>query len=266
MKYSFMSFSCPELSLGDMLDLAKRLGYDGIEPRVSAKHQHGIETDLSADGRAAARAQAAETGVPFCCIATSCRYADPETTQEQVDETLRSIDLAADLGACRVRVFGGTIAKSLDREAAIEHVADALRSAADHAAERGVVVCMETHDDWCNPEHVAAVMRRVDHAGIAVNWDIMHPIRRGDATMDEAYQALKPWVKHVHFHDGATVEGKTTLVPIGEGDIDHRRAVELLSADAYPDFLSGEWIGWEPFDIHLPRELATIREYETQAG
>ena len=30
MKYAFMSFSCPALSLDEMLSLAKRLGYDGI--------------------------------------------------------------------------------------------------------------------------------------------------------------------------------------------------------------------------------------------
>ena len=265
MKYSFMSFSCPDLSLDDMLALAKRLGYDGVEPRVSAKHQHGIETDLAAAGRAVARAKSAEAGVPLCCVATSCRYADPETTQEHVDETLRSIDLAADIGAPRIRVFGGSIAKTLDRDGAIEHVAAALRSVADHAVARGVVVCMETHDDWCDPEHVAAVMRLVDHPGIAVNWDIMHPVRRVGATMDQAYQALRQWVKHIHFHDGSTVDGKSTLVPIGEGDIDHKRAVELLKADGYPDYLSGEWIGWEPYEVHLPRELATISDYDAQA-
>jgi len=264
MKYSFMSFSCPELGLEEILAMAERLGYDGVEPRVSAKHKHGIETDLPAAGRAEIRQKVLDSGVPLCCVATSCRYADPATTQENVDETLRSIDLAADVGAPRIRVFGGTIAEGVSREQAIDVVANALSSVAERAAERSVTVCLETHDDWCTPEHVAEVMRRVDHPAIAVNWDIMHPIRRGNATMDQAFAALKDWVKHIHFHDGGTVDDKFSLLPIGQGDIDHVRAVQLLASLPYDGYLSGEWIGWEPYETHLPRELATMKGYESQ--
>ena len=38
MKFAFMSFSCPTLSLDAMLDLARRLGYAGVEPRVESRH------------------------------------------------------------------------------------------------------------------------------------------------------------------------------------------------------------------------------------
>ena len=67
---------------------------------------------------------------------------------------------------------------------------------------------------------------------------------------------------HVHFHDGTTREGRLDLVPIGQGEIDHRRAVQLLGSSGYDGYLSGEWIGWEPFETHLPRELKTMRSYE----
>ena len=104
-------------------------------------------------------------------------------------------------------------------------------------------------------------MKRVDHPAIAVNWDIMHPVHGAGVSMDHAFEALKPWIRHVHFHDGGTQEGKWGLVPIGEGDIDHRRAVQLLHSVGYDGFLSGEWIGWEPYETHLPRELATMKRY-----
>ena len=265
MKYSFMTFSCPDVGLEDVFSLATRLGYDGIEPRVVSKHKHGLEPDCSAETREKAKQLAAETGVAICCVATSCRYANPEDAEQQLADTLQAIDLAADLGAPRLRVFGGSIPEGVDREQAIELVTASLRSAADHAAERGVVVCMETHDAWCDPEHVADVMKRVNHPAIAVNWDIMHPVRVVGATMDHAFETLKPWIKHVHFHDGSTTTDGLKLVPIGEGDIDHRRAVELLKAAPYDDFLSGEWIGWEPYETHLPRELAIMKRYEQEA-
>jgi sugar phosphate isomerase/epimerase len=262
MKYAFMSFSCPDLSLTEMLSLARRLGYDGIEPRIGSGHGHGVEMDTDADRRREIRKQAEDSGIALCCISTSCKYADPRTAPQQTQDTLRCIDLAGDAGAPRLRVFGGGIPPGISREEAIVSLAQSLRSVADHAEQRGVTVCVETHDDWCDPRHVAEVMRRVDHPAIAVNWDLMHPVRRGNATMEEAFRTLAPWIRHVHFHDGDTLG----LKPIGEGDIDHRQALDLLRAAAYDGFLSGEWISWEPYAIHLPRELATMRRYEEEAA
>ncbi len=80
--------------------------------------------------------------------------------------------------------------------------------------------------------------------------------------MRDAFSTLKPWVQHVHFHDG-TSEG---LVPIGTGTIDHKLALELLSGVGYSGYLSGEWIKWEPYQVHLPREIATMKAYEKQLG
>jgi len=264
MKFSFMSFSCPELGLDALLDLAKRLGYDGVEPRVECKHGHGIELSLDAAGRAAAKAKAAERGVAYSCVATSCSYADPQKRPQMIEDTRRYIDLAADIGCARIRVFGGVIPPGISREQAVDGVASALSAVAAQARSRGVVVCMETHDHWCNPADVAAVMQRVGQPSIQVNWDIMHPVRVAKVTMAQAFEALKPWIRHVHFHDGVTRDGKLIMVPIGQGEIDHAAAVRLLQGMGWDGFMSGEWIGWEPYEQHLPRELAAIRRYAGQ--
>ena len=117
MNYSFMSFSCPDLTLDEMLSLAKRIGYDGIEPRIVSGHKHGIEMDSSADYRKESKKKAKDSGIALCCVATSCRYSDPANTQQMVDDTKRAIDLAGDVGAPRIRVFGGAIPKDVSREA-----------------------------------------------------------------------------------------------------------------------------------------------------
>lgn len=265
MKYSFMSFSCPQLSLGDLLATAKRFGYDGVEPRIDAQHGHGIETTASAAQRKAIKKQIADGDISLACIATSCVYANPEITKQNAEYTLKCIDLASDVGANRLRVFGGALAKDQLREDAVRNVAGALRSVADHAAQRGVTVCMETHDSWCLPADVAAVMQCVDHSAIAVNWDVMHPVRVHKVSIDQAFSTLKPWIRHLHIHDG--MPGSTQLAPIGKGGVDHKRAVELLLTIPYEGYLSGEWINWsDAYEIHLPRELATMKSYERAAA
>ena len=262
MKYAFMSFSAPKLNLDELLALAARLGYDGVEPRIGSGHGHGIELERSTAERREIRAAAEASGVALCCLAVSCKYADPETAPQWIEETRRAIDLAASIGAPQLRVFGGAIPKDLPRPAAIEQVAEALRSVADEAGAHGVQLCLETHDDWTDPAHVAAVMRQVDHPAVSVNWDYMHTIRVARTTVDRAFAVLRPWITHVHFHDGADRADKLVFLPIGAGEYDNRRVVELLLGAGYAGYLSGEWINWEPGEVHLPRELAAIKQIE----
>ena len=263
MKYAFMTFACPELPLDESLALARRYGYDGIEPRTACGHKHGVELVADAAQRRDIRKKAEETGIALCCIATGCQYSNPAGAAQAAEETRAYVDLAADVGSRRLRVFGGVIPDGLDRAESAESIVESLKFVADHAEKRGVIVCIETHDNWCDPEHMAEIMRRVDHPAIAVNWDIMHPVRQTNATMESAFQTLKPWIKHVHFHDGINDANALKFVPIGEGMVDHKSAVTLLRAMPYNDFLSGEWIEWKPYDEFLGSELATMKSYET---
>ncbi len=264
MKYAFMTFSCPSLSFADVLGVAKRYGYDGVEIRIDAEHAHGLEAGMSDRQRGEMRRLWEGGGVELCCLATSCCLASVEIRQAMISGALLRIDLAADLGCSRIRVFGGAPGGSFERDRAIEFAVDSLSRLADRAEKRKVTVCIETHDYWCDPEPLAEVLRRVDHPRIAANWDIMHPVRAIGRTMEEAHRIIGPWVRHVHFHDGKITEGRSELVPVGDGDIDHRTALRLLAADGYDGFLSGEWICWEPYEKHLPRELATMKRYEAE--
>ena len=159
-----------------------------------------------------------------------------------------------------LRVFGGQRPDGMDRDTAIAGVAQALEPLAAAAAAHGVTLCLETHDDWCDPDHVAAVMERVNHPAIAVNWDVMHPVRVAGWSMQAAFDRLAPWIRHVHVHDGTGND--IELAPIGEGVYDHRVALQNLQASGYAGAISGEWINWsDPYEQHLPRELATMKQY-----
>ena len=263
MRYSFMSFSCPQLSFAQMLEAAQRFGYAGVELRIDAEHHHGLERGASSSARRDARDRAASAGISICCVATSCRFADPAAADGHVRDGLEAIALAADLGSPRLRVFGGQIPEGMDRAAAVEQVARGLHALAEEARRHDVTVCVETHDDWCDPADVATLMRRVDHPAIAVNWDIMHPVIFAGRSMDKAFAALRPWIRHVHVHDGSLDEDcKLSMLPIGTGGVDHRRALALLAEMGYEGYISGEGINWEPWEVHLPRELAALKALE----
>ena len=48
---------------------------------------------------------------------------------------------------------------------------------ADDAKAAGVTLCVETHDSWCDANHLVAAIERVAHPNVQINWDIMHPVR-----------------------------------------------------------------------------------------
>lgn len=264
MLLSFMTFSTPDKSFAECVALARRIGWDGIELRIGAGHRHGLELDTSRVTRAEARRVAEDSDVAVSCVAASCRFADPADQERWIEECLRALDLAADLGAPSVRVFGGEGPHGAARAESCARVAEALRRTAESAAERGVRVCLETHDDWCDPERVSTVMRLVDHPAVGANWDILHPVRTGFATVEESFRALRPWIAHVHVHDVSDFD-QLVWAPIGSGLVDHASAVRCLSEAGYEGWVSGEWIGWTEAEEHLPRELASLRALIGQA-
>jgi sugar phosphate isomerase/epimerase len=265
MKYAFMSSSAGDYTLEQLLEAAREYGYDGIEPRTDWGHAHGVEAETTEADREAIRLAVEASDVALACIATGCRYADPADREEQIRHTHRCIDLAADVGCDRLRVFGGRLGENVSRSQAIDLLIEAFDQLAPHAAERGVLLCLETHDAWTDPDHVVTVMQQVDRAPICVNWDVMHTQRVSGWSMEAAYEKLKPWIRHLHVHDGVSVDGKFELRHMGEGEFDHQRVIELLLADGYDGYLSGEWINWKAPEEHLPQELDVLKRYEELA-
>ncbi len=255
-----MSFSTPELNFEQTLEIAKQYGFQGIEPRMSSGHKHGIELEASKQDIKDFRLKSEASGIAICCLATSCMFSDPETAAGNVETAKRTVELANETGAPVIRVFGGGIPDGCPREKSFELIVESLGKLAD-IGQSNVTVCMETHDSWCDAKMVADIMKAVDKPSIAVNWDIMHPALRAGYSMQDAYDALKQWIKHVHVHDGRITGGKLTLLPVGEGDVDHKNALALLKESGYAGYISGEWINWEPYDVHLPRELKTMKTY-----
>lgn len=264
LKYAFTSSSCPAFTLAELIEAAERYEYDGVETRVEWKHGHGVEPDASAEQRLAVRRAFEKTDVALCCVSTGCRYVDPATHDAQIEHTHRCIDLAGDVGCPRVRVFGGML-HGAGREAAAERIVHAMNAVLDHAAERGVTLVIETHDDWAAPRHLLPIIEAVGHPNLGVLWDVTHPVVQAGETITQAHDELMHVMKHVHVHDAVVVDGRYDWKPIGQGQFDLREAIALLLREAFGGYVSGEWIDWsDPPETHLPRELATLKRYEQE--
>ena len=235
----------PDWSLDEALVALRRYGYEGLEPRVEWNHKSGIEAGLSAAERAEVRRKVEDAGLVVCAVATSVRSAeaDPDARARQMEDLRRYIDLAADLGAKYVRTFGGQRPRDRELKYVIDYVAEAYLSVMPRAADRGVVVLMETHDDWCHSSEVRAVVEQVDHPNLRVLWDIMHPQRLMEEP-EETFRAIGHLTAHLHAHDGIYPSGgqHVQVVGLGEGVFDHATPVRLLEESGFDGFFSVEVI------------------------
>jgi len=123
-----------------------------------------------------------------------------------VDRTKRFIELAADIGARRVRVFGNDMPKQgvdgnppPDRETVMRYVGDALRDLGAFGAQHKVDVLLEMHGQF-NFWHFARTA--VEHAnhpcvGIVYNCDLRDLV---GGSVAPTYERVKHLIRHVHMH------------------------------------------------------------------
>ena len=258
MRYLFNSFSLPEHDLPALLSAAHRYGYAGLEIRTDKGQAHHIEVDTGDAFRAEVRAQIQASGLTVDCLCLSTEISDPARSDAVVQQVRPRIDLASDIGVPLVRVFGGRFPDTVSRQHARNNVIDVLRRLAEHGQGRGVVVCLETHDAWTDPAELAGIMDAVNHPNAALIWDILHTGRGSGASLAEAYVTLRPWIRHVQIHDALLRLDRLEFRPIGHGDL-----LALLGGGGYDGAIAGEWMNWEPGEIHLPREITQMRRYET---
>jgi sugar phosphate isomerase/epimerase len=209
--------------------------------------------------------QFADAGLAVSAIDSSTRLSDSDPAQRQhnLDLGRASIDLAQDLGARYVRVFGGNIPAGEERDATIARVAENLHTLGAYAAAHGdVTVVLETHDDFSLGAQVAEVLERIPHPRVAALWDLHHPFRQGEEP-EETLALLGGHIRFTHVKDSRPGD---TYCLLGEGDVPIRRMLALLTAAGYDGWISLEWEKrWIPRleapEIAFPQYARTLKQW-----
>src|ERR1044072_5886391 len=119
MKLAFSTLGCPDWTVSQIVEAARRLGYDGVELRaVSGSLDLLSRPEFAAKQIGTTRALFKDHGVEICCVDTSCVFHSPELSErvEQVELALRGAELAAQLAAPLIRVFPDKIQTGSTRE------------------------------------------------------------------------------------------------------------------------------------------------------
>ncbi|MFH8799427.1 sugar phosphate isomerase/epimerase family protein [Streptomyces sp. NPDC017936] len=235
MKLAFSTLGVPGLPLADVLRLATTHGYHGVELR--AHPEEPVHPGLDAARRAEVAAQFKAAGVDVLGLAGYTRVAAPGEDEPVIEEIRGLLGLARDLGAPFVRVFpGGSGGQSAEEADAV--AARRLGTAAEHAADLGVRILLETHDSHPTGADATRVIGLVGHRQVGALWDVMHTWLGGEQPLD-TYAALSPYLGYVQVKDIASAEDTTPLA-LGAGALPLAECVEVLARHGWDG-----WLCWE---------------------
>lgn len=271
MKLAFSSLACPQWTIEEAVAAAARYGYAAIEWRLADGQT--IEPDVPASVRTRLREAPAALGVEVACLDTSCRVVQisPQERAAVLDAGRRMIDLAADIAAPCLRVFGGALPAETTRAHIFAPTVELLHALGTYGAACGITVALETHDAWTSSEDVLALMEAVDLPSVRVLWDAHHTYRAGE-TPAFTLERLGHLLAFVHLKDSRSASGRPgewSYCLLNKGSMPLREICALLKRTGYDGYLSLEWEKkWHPTiaepEVALPQAVPYLRSFWQQ--
>ncbi|MDY0169141.1 MAG: sugar phosphate isomerase/epimerase family protein [Thermoguttaceae bacterium] len=162
-----------------------------------------------------------------------------EYWQRNRDIVFRAAGITEELGVRYLSLHAGFIEES--DAARAKTIGDRMTQLADAAAERGIMLLMETGQETA--DNLKSFLEEVSHPALGVNLDPANMILYGKGDPVEAVHTLAPWIKHVHVKDAIRTKQPGTWgreVPWGEGDVGADRFLATLSAVGFAGVLAVE--------------------------
>lgn len=248
MEISFSTLGCPDWNIEQVIGLAKRSGYDGIELRfVEGEDSLWRLPSFRGASLGQTRGKLADSGLAVCCLDTSCRFdsADAKQRQRWIEEGVRMAELAAELRAPGIRVFGDRIQTGQQRDVTRGWIAESLNVLQDKIAGTAVGVWLETHGDFGSCAEVK--MLCAECPGIGLVWDPVAAFVESGERPLQSGTGLQAAIRHVHIKDVREANSQWSPVLIGEGEFPLPELKAALKHIEYGGFLSFEWeTKWHP--------------------
>ena len=262
MKICFSTLACPAWTLDQVVNIAARSDYDGIELRflegedalwkLAAFQGASLRTSIQ---------KISDRGLSVACVDTSCRFhsPDPQERASWVDEGVRMAELASSLGAPGIRVFGDKIQPGADRASTRHWIAEGVGLLAEKTAPHGVGVWLETHGDFASSIETMAILEESGREDAGVVWDAANAFADGHDRPLDGTHTFGDRLQHVHLKDLECREGRWQPVLSGEGQFPMRDVVAELELRKYDRFVSFEWEKkWHP---HLAEPEISIPHF-----
>ncbi len=247
MKLSFSTLGCPEWTWGEILAVARDLGFDGIEirgimremfpPRIKIFNEANIEKT---------KQELANSKLEIPILTSGAYMADPSQIPLAEFEMLAYGQLAEKLGVKYIRIMGENTPGPTG-QCDIEDIAAEYDKICEMLAPMGVTPLIETNGILASSLKMSQFLQNVKSENCGVLWDINHTVRYFDETPEFTLRNIGKYIKHVHVKDSVKKENGIKYMLMGYGDLPIKDAVAQLKNMGYDGYFSYEWVKrWVP--------------------
>jgi L-ribulose-5-phosphate 3-epimerase len=264
--YSFWRFKDGlKLPIETCIDETARMGFDGVDILlIQMDRQDNSYLQML-------KRRALINGLDLCCMSTHQGYVypDKEKRQQNIDLTLKQIEIAYRLGVPIVRVNTGrwgTI-KSFDdlmahhgiepilpgytEEDGFKWVIDSLEKCLPRAEECGVVLGLENHWGLARtPEGLLRIVNSINSPWLRVLLDTGN-------FLENPYDKLDQCASKAAFMQAKTYYGGGLWYSL---DLDYPRIARIMRKHNYRGYVSLEFEGNEDYKTAIPKSLAVLRK------
>src|SRR6266852_8897502 len=243
----FSTLGCPSWDWLKILDFAQQNGFAAVELRgMQGTMDLPSRPEFGATRLEQSKKEIADRGLRISCVSSSANlHTAGKEHEQQLADARRFIDLASQLGAPYVRVFGNKLVGP--RAPALEHIAAALRELGDYGGPKNVTVLLESHGDFTDSPTLREILEKAGSSHVGLLWDAHNTYVYGKEEPGVTVNLLGRYIRHTHLKDSRTEGSNEHYVLTGRGDVPVKHQVQLLAKSGYEGYYSFEWEkAWHP--------------------
>jgi sugar phosphate isomerase/epimerase len=164
-----------------------------------------------------------------------------ELVHYHLEELLpRSIEYALAVGAGLIVIFSFERGRQTGGDVPDE-IMETFDQAAQLAEQAGLQLVIEVEEGfWADTgAQTAKIVKAIARPSLAVNWDPANALSAGDNVYPKGYEAVRDWVRHVHFKDLVFTRQGHVRYEV-EGEIPWEAQLRALHRDGYKGYISVE--------------------------
>ncbi len=257
MKFSYCSiaFRNQDMTLGQMISLLAKAGYQGIE--LWGNHVNK-ETDLKA-----LQFLLDSHGLEVPMISPYFDFTASVAKRETSIETASIyIKIASFLKAPLIRAFTGIVGSKKATVEQVQSCVEGLKQICAEASENGISIALETHPSTL-VDNVSSTLSLIDKVGadnLKVNLDIYHMFevhKDPQFVLERLYEhvvhihaknavikpELREQAKHPLLHDPNPRADFVGVTSLADGEMEYKPFIKALQYRKYNGYVSIEWFG-----------------------
>ncbi|MBP2636568.1 MAG: Long-chain-fatty-acid--CoA ligase [Firmicutes bacterium] len=245
MKLAFSTLGCPDFTWKDIYSMAKDLGFDGIEVRGLGSDAVHTKPFTAAQIPQTIK-KLSELRLEIPCFSSGCCLKFADKAEENHNELIEYILLAAEFGTPYVRILGDLEAQA-SGEVDDTVVLAALKRLIPIAEKNNVTLLLETNGVYADTARLCQLLNQAASDAVGALWDVHHPYRFAGETPGKTVQNLGAYIKYVHIKDSLIDGGHIQYRVMGEGDMPIDDIMQALNSIKYDGYISFEWLKrWAP--------------------